>query len=103
MTEISILDAIGVPAMYEMLAEEATELAHAAQKMARIQRGENPTPVTEEEARENLTEEFTDVIQCALELGLEADEEQISEKKVRFESRWIEANQKGQDNGKRTL
>lgn len=79
MTEISILDAIGVPAMYEMLAEEATELAHAAQKMARIQRGENPTPVTEEEARENLTEEFTDVIQCALELGLEADEEQISE------------------------
>ena len=94
MTEISILDAIGVPAMYEMLAEEATELAHAAQKMARIQRGENPTPVTEE---------FTDVIQCALELGLEADEEQISEKEVRFEARWIEANQKGQDNGKRTL
>ena len=76
MTEISILDAIGVPAMYEM---------------------------TEEEARENLTEEFTDVIQCALELGLEADEEQIGEKKVRFEARWIEANQKGQDNGKRTL
>ena len=88
MTEISILDAIGVPAMYEMLAEEATELAHAAQKMARIQRGENPTPVTEEEARENLTEEFTDVIQCALELGLEADEEQISEKEVRFEAGW---------------
>lgn len=100
MTEISILDAIGVPAMYEMLAEEATELAHAAQKMARIQRGENPTPVTEEEARKNLTEEFTDVIQCASELGLEADEEQISEKKVRFESRWIEANQEWQDDTK---
>lgn len=48
MTEISILDAIGEPAMYEMLAEEATELAHAAQKMARILRGEKPTPVTEE-------------------------------------------------------
>ena len=48
MTEISILDMIGEPAMYEQLAEEANELAHAAQKMARIQRGENPTPVTDE-------------------------------------------------------
>ena len=51
---------------YEMLAEEATELAHAAQKYARIVRGEQPVsekldPV---EAFENLKEEIADVLLC---------------------------------------
>lgn len=48
---------------YEMLAEEATELAHAAQKYARIMRGEQP--VSEDLHRiqifENLKEEIADV------------------------------------------
>ena len=53
--------AIGMAAAMEGLAEEATELAHAAQKYARILRGENPTPVTLEGARINLVEETVDV------------------------------------------
>lgn len=49
---------ITLPAMYEALAEECSELAKAAQKMARVIRKENPTPVTEEEAGEMVREEF---------------------------------------------
>lgn len=48
--------------LYEQLAEEAAELAQAANKMARVLRGTNPTPKTEEEARNNLIEEYTDVV-----------------------------------------
>jgi NTP pyrophosphatase (non-canonical NTP hydrolase) len=48
--------------LYEQLAEEAAELAQAANKMARVMRGTNPTPKTEEEARNNLIEEYTDVV-----------------------------------------
>lgn len=90
MTEISMVDAIGEPAMYEQLAEEANELAHAAQKMARILRGENPTSVTEEEARRNLVEEFTDTMQSAIELNLGIDAQLAKEKRKRFWERWEE-------------
>ena len=48
--------------LYEQLAEEAAELAQAANKMARVLRGTNPTPKTEEEARNSLIEEYTDVV-----------------------------------------
>ena len=48
--------------LYEQLAEEAAELAQAANKMARVMRGTNPTPKTEEEARNSLIEEYTDVV-----------------------------------------
>lgn len=88
MTEISMVDMIGEPAMYEQLAEEANELAHAAQKMARILRGENPTPVTEEEAMKNLVEEFTDTLQSAIELNLSIDVQLAKEKRKRFLERW---------------
>lgn len=43
------------------LAEEATELAHAALKCRRTLDGTNPTPKTYEEAMENLHEEIADV------------------------------------------
>lgn len=43
-----IIDEIGEAACLEQLAEEAAELAQAALKMARIIRGENPTPLTKE-------------------------------------------------------
>lgn len=52
------------------LAEEASELAHAALKLARTTRNENPTPITEVEAYVNLTEEFTDVLLVAEQLEL---------------------------------
>ncbi len=38
----------------------SSELAQAALKLARVLRAENPTPVTLEEAKMNLTAEFTD-------------------------------------------
>ena len=43
------------------LAEEATELAHAALKLRRVYDGSNPTPTTDAEAIGNLHEEIADV------------------------------------------
>jgi NTP pyrophosphatase (non-canonical NTP hydrolase) len=77
---------IGKPSLLEQLAEEATELAKAALKQARILRGENPTPVTEEEARASVIEEYTDVVHCAKMLDINEDELQIEYKS----KRWID-------------
>lgn len=52
---------IGKEPLLELLGEECSELTHAALKMARVKRGENPTPVTEDKAKENLIEEIADV------------------------------------------
>lgn len=85
-----MIEKIGAAAMLEQLAEEATELAHAALKLARIERGENPTPVLKEDAMDHLIEEYTDVVQCAEELRLVPNREKIKLKKMRFEERWKE-------------
>ena len=85
----NMLDCIGMPAMLEQLAEEATELAKAALKLARIIRGENPTPVTKSQAIDNLVEEYTDVVQCARELEVSPDEVQMKMKEMRFIRRWV--------------
>ena len=82
-----MLEKIGEPAMLEQLAEEAAERAQAALKLARIERGENPTPVTEDEAYKNLVEEYTDVETCARELCLRADPEIEAAKRQRFYDR----------------
>ena len=82
-----MLEAIGKAAMLEQLAEEAAELAQAALKAARILRGDNPTPVTLKEAEEYLVEEYTDVYQCAMELDVPVDWEQIEEKRERWMKR----------------
>ena len=83
-----IVEKIGIPAMYEMLAEECCELAQAALKMARIMRGENPTPKTMERVKENLIEEVTDVELCLKELSLGYDVETMAKKIKRFQERW---------------
>lgn len=51
---------IGEAALLEQLAEECAELAHVALKMARIIRGENPTPKTLDETlpKRNIKEEI---------------------------------------------
>ncbi len=85
-----MIEKIGEPAMLEQLAEEASELAQAALKLARKLRRENPTPKTFEECKANLREEYTDVVQCARELMLIPDEHQIARKHRRFEERWEE-------------
>lgn len=69
-----IFEKVGEPAMLEQLAEECGELAmaclkvgHIAQKMARIERNENPTPKTFAECMEEFHVEVAD-----LEISLEA-------------------------------
>lgn len=64
MSDFEVICSLGEPALLEQLAEECSELAHAALKMARLERGENPTPKTEEECVENLLEELGDVNLC---------------------------------------
>ena len=60
-----IKNSISKPDLYEQLAEEAAELAQAANKMARTLRGTNPTPKTELEAQNSVIEEYTDVVNVA--------------------------------------
>ena len=70
-----IRDHISEAAMYEQLAEECTELAQAALKMARKLRGENPTPRTKQSILLNVVEEISDVDNCLYILGLEPKED----------------------------
>ena len=85
-----MINEIGTPAMLEQTAEESVEFAKACLKLARLMRGENPTPKTYKECREELIEEYSDVIQCARELELKPDELQIAAKAERFKERWEE-------------
>lgn len=71
--------------LYEQLAEECAELAHAALKTARILRGENPTPVRLDETHIKLVEEFNDVVLVANLLHIYANQKTITMK----EQRWI--------------
>ena len=64
---------LGARERLEVLAEEAAELSQAALKMIRAYRMGgvvNPTPLTPEEALENLFEEMADVELAAETLGL---------------------------------
>jgi NTP pyrophosphatase (non-canonical NTP hydrolase) len=85
-----MIEKIGKPAMLEQLAEECAELTKAVLKLARFERGENPTPKTYKECVSELIEEYSDVIQCARELELQPDELQIEAKAERFKERWEE-------------
>lgn len=64
-----LVERIGEPAALELLAEECTELAHAALKLARAERGENPTPTKLEDCYAAVIEEWADVIICMGELA----------------------------------
>ena len=61
---MNIVAEIGLPAVLEQTAEEAAELSKACLKLARVIRGENPTPVTYDEALKDVKEESTDVSVC---------------------------------------
>ena len=56
-----IIDKVGESAILEQLAEECAELAKVALKLSRVMRKENPTPVTVNDAFDNLVEEIGDV------------------------------------------
>lgn len=74
-----------------VLAEEATELAHAALKLRRTLVPSNPTPIDYESARAALLEEFADVALSMKAVGCSRDDlkeiERISQDKER---RWAE-------------
>lgn len=65
---IGAAEKLSSPALLEQLAEEAAELAQAALKLARVQRGENPTPKSQSEAKSDLAEEVADVLNCLREV-----------------------------------
>lgn len=81
----TIQNSVSQPILLEMLAEELSEACKAALKYSRVLRAENYTPVTEEEAYDNLIEEISDIILCMKVLNLEADEDTINYKL----NRWI--------------
>lgn len=61
MAQINISNYVSIAALYEGLAEEASELSAAALKASRVLRDENPTPVTYQEALKNVIEELSDL------------------------------------------
>ena len=82
-----IIQAVGGPALLEQLGEEAAELAQAALKLARVIRGENPTPTSKEEAMHSLIEEYTDVQLMAYLLDLNFDQDIYDHKYQRMLNR----------------
>ena len=52
--------------LLEQLSEECVELAHAALKLARVLRAQNPTPISREKAEQMLMEETGDVELCLM-------------------------------------
>lgn len=76
---------LSYPDKLEQLAEECSELAQAALKMARIYRQTNPTPMSPQEAYQNLIEETSDVYLCLTILQLDASDKIMESKS----NRWI--------------
>lgn len=74
-------------ALFEQLAEESAELAQVALKMARVVRGENPTPVTKYDAMAGILEELSDVALVCEALDLEADRREMKKKLQRWVKR----------------
>lgn len=71
------------------LAEEATELAHAALKMRRAMDGRNPTPVPASEAWEKLQEEVADVLLSLQVLSIETNDQEYRETIRQKLERWV--------------
>ena len=72
------------PALFELMAEECVEMAHACLKAARKLRGENPTPLHLPEIVRTVSAEWADVCLTAQALALEPDEDIMREKAQRW-------------------
>lgn len=71
-------------------AEEAAELASAANKMIRIIDGANPTLVTYEKGWISVLEEFADVLVCVGEILTIADRERVAHTREEKAARWVQ-------------
>lgn len=80
------------PELLTQLAEEATELAHAALKLRRALTGTNPTPVSMEDAYDGLLEEIADLEVCLAVLDYvgDADMELVRKISTTKLHRWAE-------------
>lgn len=92
-----IRERVPAAALYEQLAEECVELAHAALKMARHLRSENPTPMTEDHIKSNLTEEASDIHLVSRILDIKPDVQVVNAKLVRWYDRLIDAEQEARE------
>jgi NTP pyrophosphatase (non-canonical NTP hydrolase) len=72
-----IIDCMTTEELLCQLAEEASELAHAALKLRRVEDGTNPTPVPKEDAIKNILEEIADVTLVINLLGFNTDRDQV--------------------------
>ena len=63
-SDFEVIRSLGEPALLEQLAEECSELSQAALKLARFERGENPTPKAKIDCEAALMEEIADVHLC---------------------------------------
>lgn len=65
---------LGTPEILTQLAEECSELTHAALKLRRAITGVNPTPICAADAMADLLEEIADVFATLEALGVHTDE-----------------------------
>ena len=86
---MTIKDKVPVTEILAGLAEECGELIQASLKLRRVFTSENPTPVSEEQAIENLHEEIADVMLYIrmLDVNRVYIEDIIGKKKERWERR----------------
>lgn len=86
-----ISDTLDERLLLEQLAEEASELAHAALKLIRTFKGnKNPTPVPIGEAMDNLREELIDVAMTLLAMDFDLDQLAIDALNAPKWKRWYE-------------
>lgn len=88
--------------MLEQLAEECCELAQVCLKMVRKRKGENPTPLSEEEIAKNLNEEMGDVWLCFQELMFDYgtfSPESIDSVVVLKKERWLDRLEEAENSG----
>ena len=82
-----VREILGEEELLCQLAEECAELGKAALKLRRVLNGKNKTPVTFDEAEDNLIEETADVVAVLACLDIrEEDYEDIIDKKA---MRWL--------------
>ena len=82
--DMIIMKKVSTAARYELVAEEAIELAHATLKIARILRGDNPTPATMLEAKTAAEEELNDLVNAVNVTDLRVDLDSRIEKMKRW-------------------
>lgn len=83
-----ILSHLSEASLYEQLAEECVELAHACLKKSRKLRDENSTPLSDKKIDIAIVEEFTDVmVACDMLPHVHVDNKLYHDKVVRWSER----------------